>query len=1386
MISMDPPLMAASVDPRKTSYAVTASFVPGTKEPLMGSAKTVTYTPGSFPLISFATCLPLLLVAGLLVAAMFASGQNPFGMLDFSRVAFRAPQIKRRAVKGVTLSAPAIVGDLLKAKVVKPALKGLYKGAGAAVGWAGKKMSQRGSTLMKPGLDAMKEKAAAAKAGTTAKSTGPSAGAKVGGLALGSVLKVAAVPLTLAGGLLKWRGGQVGARKMTKAELAESAKNKAGTNAMIKKAEALSGKKMMVPTTEPSKEARTVQVGKIVTPEDLAKRKVGLEGFTLKRIGTALGLTGYKSDEPKGWGALMREGLSKGMGGYRLWSISYQQLPYMTAAISLSSDEQLRIKDKIENSSRLSEKEKSEREAEKTNSVLLKYGIAPLYGIDEKRLSNKNFSVTINGTKMTVGEAMKRLLNGSMTRAQFDEGMLKAGIGIRWNMSGISKGKELTPTQMSTQKITVNVDGKDKKVSVKDAVALLSSGKITSSQLTDALAGAKMTSGPKSSGAFDAILGMDRKTLSETLNSVERGLAKKGEVNALVKSIVSGDAKTIKQVTGAIFEAGKERGRLLVTEDGLTGLGMRTVANNYAKVYGDRLEAAKNNTLFVAVAAGSGVERKLDDATVRIDGTTKSSLQNIIKENVFDPATGKFKEVLKDPKTATLETVLRNYASGRIGEDGLKEAIGSMTAKEGTKPSGSQISKAAADKLFEHATEVVGKFDSVKVALDGKDLTIREAFGAVLGGKVDMREFSEALKLNTVSDRGAKNLKPEEAEKYLTQSQYDSIHGSMREYNSKYETALRNVIPSTGPALSDADLTKQINTGKFDALNHLGSVVEEKEDKPKRILMDQPSQQIAETKLSYIGADTSAPGDLMKGKGTIVDVFREQKDNTDRQVVVNSITDLAIGRVGAIFNSEEKFNALPNMSAEKKIEQIVTVLSPEGTNINDTVKTVMGAQEAQKNLDKKNEALSSFDFSHRNESIEYTVGLREQRSKLESEANAAEKELRPLMETAKPYLKELNVIDGILDTRKQIIAEGEKTDPQSRLYDILRVDNIFNSAVNERTSDMLNSYKSTENVREIATTAAGRTITTIDSDVVREHDMERKDHDFSVKDYKETLQQLDREFGKEEAQKRVSYAIVEHEGEAKELRNTLEQLETEFKGQAKQQPGYASTENKLDSVEGEIRNIRDAMKELDRRTEPTPEFKDAFAAPTSTNPQEIAPKLDPYGDGMGASLVSTYSSFTGTQVSDQSWVDSSAVKERDTFVDNFWGKKREGPGEITAQETPTGAAPAAVTASRGPAPELIYKLTVKPEAPKPKEPEPERLKEKATPPEKPAEIKLEFEPYKKSEYEVKVSEETFKPSQEREEREGKSRAKEVVESYKEDVTTIWEWAKSKVKKEGKK
>ena len=127
-IYTQPPLLENVTDPRKISYSITASFTPKPKEPFMGSVKTERYVPGVVPIISMAACAPLFIIFALLIAAMFATGRNPFGLFDFSRVAFKAPVISAGRVtprQKTTLAGVAVGAAQIAAQY--GAKYGLYK-----------------------------------------------------------------------------------------------------------------------------------------------------------------------------------------------------------------------------------------------------------------------------------------------------------------------------------------------------------------------------------------------------------------------------------------------------------------------------------------------------------------------------------------------------------------------------------------------------------------------------------------------------------------------------------------------------------------------------------------------------------------------------------------------------------------------------------------------------------------------------------------------------------------------------------------------------------------------------------------------------------------------------------------------------------------------------------------------------------------------------------------------------------------------------------------------------------------------------------------------------------------------------------------------------------
>ncbi|MEM3431393.1 MAG: hypothetical protein QW783_02510 [Candidatus Micrarchaeia archaeon] len=140
-IFTQPPLLENVTDPRKISYSITATFTPKPKEPLMGSVKTERYVPGVLPIISMTACAPLFIIFALLVAAMFASGKNPFGLFDFSRVAFKAPRIQPGRV---TTRAKTTVGTAL---------------AGTAAGVLKSVLEYEKRKAMRKGLESLEKKA---------------------------------------------------------------------------------------------------------------------------------------------------------------------------------------------------------------------------------------------------------------------------------------------------------------------------------------------------------------------------------------------------------------------------------------------------------------------------------------------------------------------------------------------------------------------------------------------------------------------------------------------------------------------------------------------------------------------------------------------------------------------------------------------------------------------------------------------------------------------------------------------------------------------------------------------------------------------------------------------------------------------------------------------------------------------------------------------------------------------------------------------------------------------------------------------------------------------------------------------------------------------------
>jgi len=105
-------------NPKKISYSIIADYIPAAKDSYIGSTANAKYIPTSMPAFSLAACLPLVLVLGMLMGAMYVSGKNPLGALDLSRAAFRVPGVERRAVKGT----------------IKAVGSGIAKGVGGKLG----------------------------------------------------------------------------------------------------------------------------------------------------------------------------------------------------------------------------------------------------------------------------------------------------------------------------------------------------------------------------------------------------------------------------------------------------------------------------------------------------------------------------------------------------------------------------------------------------------------------------------------------------------------------------------------------------------------------------------------------------------------------------------------------------------------------------------------------------------------------------------------------------------------------------------------------------------------------------------------------------------------------------------------------------------------------------------------------------------------------------------------------------------------------------------------------------------------------------------------------------------------------------------------------------
>jgi len=100
-------------NPRKIKYVISAVYVPEARSIYLGSGKTETYTPGAISPISLAACFPFALVGGLLMAALFAIGKDPFAFFDFSRVAFRPPPVRVKPPKAIRIEPGTLIKGAL-------------------------------------------------------------------------------------------------------------------------------------------------------------------------------------------------------------------------------------------------------------------------------------------------------------------------------------------------------------------------------------------------------------------------------------------------------------------------------------------------------------------------------------------------------------------------------------------------------------------------------------------------------------------------------------------------------------------------------------------------------------------------------------------------------------------------------------------------------------------------------------------------------------------------------------------------------------------------------------------------------------------------------------------------------------------------------------------------------------------------------------------------------------------------------------------------------------------------------------------------------------------------------------------------------------------------
>ncbi|MEM2974431.1 MAG: hypothetical protein QW112_02290, partial [Candidatus Micrarchaeia archaeon] len=126
------------------SYNITAVYEGSSM--FYGSVKTAGYKPVSAGTISVMACLPLAIILGVLMAAMYAAGRDPFAFMDISRF-IRLPRVERAPIKGASIGA-ITYSDKRKSEKAIDRLEGLLK----------KETNSAKREILKNALDKMKNR----------------------------------------------------------------------------------------------------------------------------------------------------------------------------------------------------------------------------------------------------------------------------------------------------------------------------------------------------------------------------------------------------------------------------------------------------------------------------------------------------------------------------------------------------------------------------------------------------------------------------------------------------------------------------------------------------------------------------------------------------------------------------------------------------------------------------------------------------------------------------------------------------------------------------------------------------------------------------------------------------------------------------------------------------------------------------------------------------------------------------------------------------------------------------------------------------------------------------------------------------------------------------